>query len=148
VNGSGNASLIVKPYGKTTYTAEFAGDDTAAPSVSSGKTVTVEPRVTVALQKFFGKSGKYKLYRYPKDPLVIAAVSPNHAGKSVTFVAERYRGGAWVFGTKKKVVISGNGKATAYLRNTVRGDYRVRILFPGDADHLASKSPWAYLRVK
>ena len=147
VNGLGNASLTVKPYGKTTYTAAFAGDDMAAPSTSAGKTVTVEPRVSVALRNFYATSGKYKLYHYPHDPLVVGTVAPNHARMSVTFVAERYRGGAWVFGTKRKVVISSNGKVLAYLRNTVREAYRVRIVFPGDSDHLASKSPWAYIRV-
>ena len=147
VNGAGNASLSVKPYGKTTYTAAFAGDDTAAPSTSAGKTVAVEPRVTVALRNFYGSSGKYKLYHYPRDPFVVATVAPNHERKSVTFVAQRYRGGAWVFGTKKSVVISSDGKARAYLRNTIRERYRVRILFAGDSDHLASKSPWAYIRV-
>lgn len=147
VNGSGNASLDVKPYGKTTYTAHFAGDDTAAPSASSGKTVTVEPRVTVTLRGFYGTSGKYKLYHYPRDPFVVGTVAPNHAGMMVKFVAQRYSGGAWVFGTKKKVQISSDGKARAYLRNTIKEEYRVRVIFPGDDDHLASKSPWAYLRV-
>jgi YVTN family beta-propeller protein len=148
VNASGNASLTVKPTRKTTYTAQFAGTDAAAPSTSPGRTVTVAPRVTVALRGFYRTSGKYKLYHYPRDPFVIATIAPNHARRTVTFVAQRYASGRWVFGTKKRVVISSDGKAGAYLRNTTRArSYRIRVIFPGDADHLASKSSWAYLRV-
>jgi WD40 repeat protein len=147
VNAFGNASLVVQPGGKTTYTAEFAGDDAAAASASPGKTVTVQARTTVALRRFYGSSGKYKLYHYPRDPYVLGTVAPNHYGMSLKFVAQRYSNGAWRTGTTRTIAITLNGTAYAYLRNTVKGSYRVRVIFPGDADHLASKSPWAYLRI-
>jgi WD40 repeat protein len=147
VNASGNASLVVKPSGKTTYTADFVGDDAAAPSTSPGKTVLVQARVSVALRKFYGRSGKYRLYHYPHDPFVVGTVSPDHYGMSVKFIAERYRNGAWRPGTARTIAITPDGKAYAYLRNTIKESYRVRVVFPGDADHLASRSPWAYLRV-
>jgi hypothetical protein len=147
VDGSGNASLSVSPSAKTTYTAQFAGSDAAAPSTSPGRTVAVQAKTTVALRRFYGTSGKYKLYRYPRDPYVLGTVAPNHYGKSIKFVAQRYSRGAWRTETSRMVAITPDGTAYAFLRNTVRGTYRVRVIFGGDADHLASSSPWAYLRI-
>jgi hypothetical protein len=109
--------------------------------------VSVVARTTVGLRRFYGRSGKYKLYHYPHDPYVLGTVAPNHYGMSLKFVAERYSNGGWRAGTSKTIAITPDGTAYAYLRNTVIGSYRVRVVFPGDADHLASKSPWAYLRV-
>jgi hypothetical protein len=147
VDGSGNASLSMKPSAKTTYTAEFAGSDAAAPSTSPGRTVAVQAKTTVALRRFYGTSGKYKLYHYPRDPYVLGTVAPNHYGRSIKFVAQRYTNGAWRTETSRMVAITPDGNAYAFLRNTVRGTYRVRVIFGGDADHLASTSPWAYLRI-
>lgn len=147
VNGLGNASLVVKPTRKTIYTAEFAGDDETAASTSLAKTVFVQARTTVALRGFYARSGKYKLYHYGRNPRVLGTVVPNHYGMTLRFVAQRYYNGAWRRGATASIAISPDGTAYAFLRNTVRGKYRVRVLFAGDADHLASKSPWTYLRV-
>jgi hypothetical protein len=43
---------------------------------------------------------------------------------SVTFVAQRYRDGAWRPGTTRTIAITLDGKAYASLRNTIKESYR------------------------
>jgi hypothetical protein len=147
VNASGNASFVVKPTGKSTYTAEFAESDTHASSSSSGRTVSVRSRSTAVLSGFYGRSGKYKLYRLGRRPNVRGTVVPNHAGYGLKFVAQRYRSGAWRTAATGTFPIQANGSAYAVLKNTTLGRYRQRVLFAGDGDHLGSTSPWVYLKV-
>jgi hypothetical protein len=147
VNGSGNASFLVKPGGKTTYMAEFAESDTHASSSSSGRTISVRSRATAVLSGFYGRSGIYKLYHLGRRPNVRGTVFPNHAGYGLKFVAQRYRSGAWRTAATGTFPIQANGSAYAVLRNTTLGRYRQRVVFAGDGDHLGSASPWVYLKV-
>jgi hypothetical protein len=66
---------------------------------------------------------------------------------STSFVAQRYYAGAWRGTVTGMFPILSNGSAYAELLRTTRGSYRVRAIFGGDADHLGSRSGWAYLKV-
>lgn len=147
LNGSGNASLSVKATRKTTYTAEYDGDDTHAACASPGRVVSVRARTTVALSGFYGRSGSYKLYHFRTTPHVRGTVAPNHAGSALKFVAQRYGAGAWRTATTGTFTIQSTGSAYAVLLRTTRGSYRVRAVFAGDGMNLGSTSTWAYLRI-
>jgi hypothetical protein len=147
VNASGNASLVVNPTGKTTYTAEFQESATHESSSSPGRTISVRSKATATLSGFYRRSGKYRLYRPGRDVNVRGTVVPNHYGHSLKFVAERYRDGRWRKAATGTFPIQYDGSAYAVLSNAARGKYRQRVVFAGDADHLGSKSRWVYLKV-
>jgi hypothetical protein len=146
VNALGNASFVVEPTGKTTYTAEFQESATHASSSSPGRTISVRSKATATLSGFYRRSGKYRLYRPGRDVNVRGAVVPNHYGHSLKFVAERYRDGKWRKAATGTFPIQYDGSAYAVF-NATRGKYRQRVVFAGDADHLGSKSRWVYLKV-
>lgn len=147
VNTSGNASLVVNPTGKTTYTAEFQESATHEYSSSPDRTISVRSKATATLSGFYRRSGKYRLYRPGRDVNVRGTVVPNHYGHSLKFVAERYRDGRWRKAATGTFPIQADGSAYAVLSNAARGKYRQRVVFAGDADHLGSKSRWVYLKV-
>lgn len=148
INSLGNASISTKPSAKTRYTAEFGGNDKYDSSTSVGRTVYVRARTTVRLSRFYGRSGSYKLFHAGTRPLVPGTVVPNHAGSPLKFLAQRYYAGAWRLPAAATFTIASTGSVSVELLNTVRGGtYRVRVIFGGDADHLGSRSAWAYLRV-
>jgi hypothetical protein len=148
INGRGNASVSAKPGRKTRYVAIFESNDNYDGSTSLGRTVWVRALAAVHLRRFYGRSGRYKLFHAGTNPLTVGTVVPNHAGSTLKFYAERYWAGAWRFPDTGTCVIDSNGSAALELLRTVRGGiYRVRVRFPGDADHLGSRSRWAYLEV-
>jgi WD40 repeat protein len=148
INSLGNASISTKPAARTLYTAEFTGNDKYDSSTSAGRTVYVRARTTVRLRRWYARSGIYKLFRAGTRPLVTGTVAPNHAGSPLRFVAQRYYAGAWRLTATVTFTITSAGSVSAELLRTTRGGtYRVRTIFGGDADHLGSRSRWAYLKV-
>jgi hypothetical protein len=93
IGSSGNASLTLKPAGKTTYKAEFVESDIYAHSASANKTVTVRSKTTLATSGGYGTSGKYRLYHLSQKAYMTGKVIPNHAGSGLKFVVERYASG-------------------------------------------------------
>jgi hypothetical protein len=146
LNVSGNASFTVKPSGKTTYSAELVEDDTYASSASSGRTVSVRSKTAIALSGGYGTSGKYRLYHVGRRAYMRGTVAPNHAGSPLKFVAQRYYSGGWHAVASGRYPIQANGSAYAYFYTNLRGAYRARCVFGGDADHLGSSSAWKYLK--
>jgi hypothetical protein len=148
INSNGNASISTKPASKTVYTAEFRGNDKYDSSTSAGRTVYVRARTTVHLKRWYARSGVYKLFHAGTRPLVTGTVAPNHAGSPLKFFAQQYYAGAWRLTATATFTITSSGSVSAELLRTVRGGaYRVRVSFAGDADHLGSRSRWAYLKV-
>jgi YVTN family beta-propeller protein len=145
-NASGNFSVTRRMKRKTSFVAEFAGDDSHKSSKSASKVVKVRALVTVKLTNYYGRSGKYRLYHWPSDAYVRGTVTPNHAGFPLKFVAQAYVGGSWRALTSARFTIQGTGSAYARLDAT-RGTFRVRTVFAGDADHLGNSSSWAYLKL-
>jgi hypothetical protein len=148
VNSKGNLTKKWTPKAKTTFRAEYAGDDRHEASASGGRVVKVRARTSVSLGGAYGRSGKYKLYHRGTNPRINGKVVPNHAGFSLKFIAQRYSGGRWVTEASGTYTIDFDGVSRAILYNVYPGYlYRVRVVFGGDADHLGSGSAWAYLRV-
>jgi hypothetical protein len=148
IGSSGNATFTVKPAAKTTYTAEFDESGTHAASASAGRTVSVRARASASLAGFYGRSGKYKLYRLGRRPSLRGTVYPNHHGRGLKFVAQRLVRGHWRTAATGTFPIQANGSAYAVLKNATLGRYRQRVVFAGDADHLGVTSAWVYLQVK
>lgn len=146
-NSSGNLSVSYTLKTMTTFTAEYSGDATYAPKTSAGKVVKVHAIAKATLSRYYGTSGKYKLYHAGVVPLVKGAVTPNHAGSYLTFVGQRYVSGAWRTFDSAGYLIGSTGTVSATLLHASRGSYRVRTIFPGDIDHLGGTSPWRYLKV-
>jgi hypothetical protein len=148
VNSSGNFKKTVTMKKKTTFEAEYLGDDTHTESTSAGRVVKVRAKTTVSLSGHYGRSGKYRLYHRGRNPQIKGTVTPNHYGYPLKFVAQRFSGGRWRPGTSSTFYIGPNGSANAVLYNTTVGSrYRVKVVFAGDADHLGSTSTWAYLKI-
>ncbi|HEX5468139.1 MAG TPA: hypothetical protein VFW80_03725 [Gaiellaceae bacterium] len=147
VDAGGKAAFTAKPTRRTTYTAEFEGDDTHAASTSPGRVVRVHARATVSVSGSYGRSGKYKLFHHGANPQVRGGVKPNQSGSLLKFVAQRYSGGSWHTTTTASFQIQPSGSAYAALYNTSRGKYRVRVVFSGSTINLGDTSGWAYLRV-
>ena len=146
VNASGNASFTVKPSRKTTYSAEFVESHTHSPSTSTGRTISVRSRTTIALSGGYRTSGKYRLYHVRKKAYMRGTVAPNHAGRSLKFVVQRYASGRWRTIASGSYPMQSNGSSYAYFYTNLKGTYRARSLFAGDADHLGSNSAWKYFK--
>lgn len=145
VGVSGNLSVSVKPRKKTTFSAEWQGDDVYPPSASTNRVVGVHVITTTKVSGSYGTSGKYKLFHLGHAVAQTGTVVPNHAGKYLKFVAQRYTGGRWRTVATASFRIRSSGSVTAYFSGQL-GRYRVRNLFAGDVDHLGDASPWRYLR--
>ena len=147
VNSSGALKRTVRMKSRTTFEAEYLGNDTRAGSASTGRVVTVRAKTTASLSGHYRRSGKYRLYRRGQNPQIMGTVSPNHSGLPLRFVAERYSRGRWLPGTSNIFYIGPSGSAAAVFYATP-GTYRVKVVFAGDIDHLGSSSRWAYLKIK
>lgn len=143
-NGMLDTSFVMGK--KTQFVAKYAGDETYAPAVSGVETVLARAIVSTKLLRFYGRSGKYVLYHAGHWVVQRGAVIPNHAGRKLGFVFQRYAGGAWHSFASASFNIHANGTVTGYIAPDV-GRYRTRNAFAGDADHLGDKSPWRYVRV-
>jgi hypothetical protein len=147
VDGSGKftASWVMKQ--KTTFTAEYEGDDSHAISTSAGRVVSVYAVATMRMTNYYGKSGKYRLYRSGHYPTGIGSVVPNHRNLPLKFVAEGYFGGKWRVVARRTLYIGATGSIGVYLKSKTRGMYRLHCIFAGDSDHLADTSPWSHFRI-
>ena len=103
-------------------------------------------KTTIALSGGYGTSGKYRLYHVGRKAYMRGTVAPNHAGLLLKFVAQRYYSGGWHTVASGRYPLQANGSAYAYFYTNLRGVYRARCVFGGDADHLGSSSVWKYLK--
>jgi YVTN family beta-propeller protein len=146
VNGSGNVSASYVLKRRTTFTAEYAGDDAHAASTSAGKVVKVRALAALALTGNYGTSGKYRLYHVRRKAYLRGSVAPNHAGLPLKFVVQLQISGTWRTMASNSFPMQSNGSAYAYFYANFRGSFRTRCTFGDDADHLGDTSPWRYFR--
>jgi YVTN family beta-propeller protein len=146
VNGAGNVSASYVLKKRTTFTAEFEGNDTHSASTSLGKVVKVRAITTLALSGFYGTSGSYRLFHVRGRAYMRGTVAPNHAGLGLKFVVQRYAAGAWRTIAIGSYPLQSNGSSYAYFYTNTRASYRAHGVFAGDADHLGSTSAWKYFK--
>jgi DNA-binding beta-propeller fold protein YncE len=147
VDDAGNFSVLFRMKTKTTFVAEYEGDDAHAVSKSSGRVVRVLAIATLRMTHYYGRSGQWRLYHAGTYPRATGSVIPSHPGVYLTFVAQRYAFGAWRRVAKRTLFIGPSGAINVYLKTKIRASYRMRTTFGGDVDHLGDTSPWAYFRI-
>jgi hypothetical protein len=147
VDGSGNLSATVTLSKNTTFVAEWAGEETYDPATSPSKVVKVRVIAKAALLDYYGSSGKYKLYHLGDSVPQKGTVVPNHAGKPLDFLAQKYLDGRWRTVATGTFTITSSGSVIAVFQNGNRGTYRAKTRFDGDLDHLGDSSPWRYFKI-
>jgi Tol biopolymer transport system component len=145
LNGSGGYATTVTPGKKTTYLAEWSGDD-SHPAASRRVIVSVRAQVQTWLSGYVGNSGRYKLYRLGQGVTQTARVRPNHARKRIYFYAQRLSSGAWRDVAEGSFRLGAKSTVTAVFSGG-RGTYRTRVYFPGDTDHLRNFSRPVYFKI-
>jgi TolB protein len=145
VDGAGNVTVPVSPSKKTLYTVTWSGD-ASHPGSSASLTLEVRSITKTRLSHYYAKSGKFHLYRAGAEIRQTGKVIPNHAGRKLTFYAERRTNGVWDILTTASFRISRRGSVRAVI-HLPEGTYRFYNLFPGDFDHLGSASARKYVRV-
>ncbi|MGH2756422.1 MAG: hypothetical protein ACRDI3_01390 [Actinomycetota bacterium] len=149
VSSTGVLKASVNVSKKTIFSAEYLGDAQRLGSTSPNRTVEVKSVATTTLLGAFGRDGKYKLYRYGETPTQRGKVAPNHAGQPVLFTLQAYDNGSWRTIDSGSVLLEADSTATAFvLGGGSPHNYRSRVSFSGDAEHLGDKSSWAYFKYK
>jgi hypothetical protein len=146
VDSLGNLSAVLVLTKNTKFVAEWTGEAGWLPGQSPIKTVGVHVITSTKISGNYAISGKYKLFHLGHAVKQTGTVVPNHAGKYLTFIAQRYVSGAWRTLASASFRIRSTGSATAYI-TTGRGTFRARNVFAGDADHLGDAAPWQYFKV-
>ena len=159
VDSNGDLSFTYKPTKKTTFEASFDGDGSYTPATSGQVDVDVVARVVGRLARFDARSGRYKIYgftsacprQHRRCPTYAVSVSPNHAGKKVSFVLQLFASGRWQTATTVDGRLgpkSTRVEIFVYKNASIVGlPTRVRVRFGGDADHLGRTSKWSYFKV-
>ncbi len=153
----GTFTYPVKPAAVTSYRAEWAGgtiDTVVYPPASAGVRVDVKSKVSIAVARYNSRSGKYYLYKLGRTVYVKGAVTPNHytlddkttRGKVVVTVY-KYKSTKWVKVKGSTRSLTSTSKYTWSWKPSARGKYRIVAKFNGDPTHLASVSPYKYVRI-
>lgn len=147
----------VKPAGTTSYRASWAGGDVGGvtyPPAAGTVRVQVKPKVTLAMTRYDRRSGKYYLYKAGRTVYAKGAVAPKHArlgdgvtAGSVTVTAYQYKSRKWVKVRSAVRTLSSSSTYSWSWRPKYRGTYRWVATFAGDVDHVASSSPYRYVKV-
>lgn len=149
VDSKGVVRATVELTAKTTFVAEYAGNAELAASKSAAKTVKVGSVVSSSMHGYYGTEGKFKLFHYGDQPVQRGKVTPNHAGASVLFVLQINESGKWRTIDSASVSLDEDSSGNAVvIGGGSPHDYRSRVVFAGDADHLGAKSRWTYFRFK
>jgi hypothetical protein len=133
---------------RTRFFARWQGTDEYEPAWSDEVVLTVQVHVTTRLRGYRGTSGGAKLYRRGDVLIQTGSVHPRHPGKGLRFDAQVRRDGRWTRYAQAFFRMNRSGSTTAYLPLVRAGTYRVRNVFPGDADHAATEGRWLLIRVR
>jgi hypothetical protein len=146
VNAEGDFSATVSPKKRTSYFAEWSGDEMFLPA-RDADVVKVRVITTARLSSHYARDGRYKLFHARDHVVQTGRVKPNHSGKQLLFGAQVSVRGGWRTAAIESFRIGSDGHVTASFRGVQGHKYRVRNVFRGDRDHLGDSSPWLYLRV-
>lgn len=146
LNSSGNFSATFKPTKKTTFTAQYEGTGSRAPSGSGGKAVAVHAIAKVVMANYYDIKNGYKLYHRGAYPETIGDLVPAHSGSTLKFVVQCYCFGKWRQVASDSFPADG-GSVWAQFVSKTRGTYRIHTVFGGDAQNLADTSPWAHFKI-
>ena len=150
VSRDGKISVTVSGLRKNTvFEAEYAGGPDHAASSSRSRLVKVRAVTKLEMQGHFGKSGKWKLYRYGDLPDAFAKVSPsNNAGGSIRFILQTNEGAGWVKVDTAEVPLQSSGAYGVVIGGGTPHDFRAKAIFSGNEQNAGDPSPWAYFRYR
>jgi hypothetical protein len=146
VDGAGNLVAHLAVTRRTVFTVEFSGDEESA-AAEAKVTVLARAKVTDALRRYYGTSGRYRLYHAGEDPLITTTVAPNHAGQCVFFRGEHVVNGKWKdLGASKCFKLNAQSKVGVYYTGQHQVGYhmRFRAEWHGTPMNAASVGPWQY----
>ncbi|GGQ74224.1 hypothetical protein [Couchioplanes azureus] len=146
--GTGTVTATYRTTRRTTFSAAFTGDQWYLPATAT-RSVTARARIEQALDRYYGTSGKYKLYRTTATPVYGARVSPARPGSCVKVQIQAYSSGKWRALTTPSCVPLNEESITAGYLIVPRAKgltYRVRTSFAGDAMNAAATGAWQYVK--
>jgi hypothetical protein len=161
---AGTFSKTVSPKANTVYRAVWLGGElggTAYASAAATAKVDVKPKITLKMLRYVSKVGSYFIYRYGSRVVMKGAVTPNHyrplggtvPGKVTVKAYKRTYSSTlhkyvWKLSTTSKRSLSTTSVYKWSWLPKSRGSYRLRAYFAGDTNHVASNSPFRYMKVK
>ena len=161
VDGAGNISMSVHVPKRTAFFATWSGDaDHPAGATSNSVTVLTSAQLRARLSGHYASSGRYRLYHFTSAcprrvrhcPTYTASIAPDHAGMRLFFTLQLRVGGRWRTALSFSDRIPRTNRIVerfVYRNETVINvPVRVRTTFKGDVDHLSTRTPWAYFKVK
>ncbi|MFF7472545.1 hypothetical protein [Streptomyces sp. NPDC008092] len=157
VDANGDLTATYKVTRRTTFTAEFAGDDRQAPATAA-RAVTARARVTESLTGSYTTTHYggtlYRVYHHTAKAKQTATVAPAKPGQCVRFQVQRYASGAWHTESTSacRVLTSGSTAATSVTLTRSAGQrFRIRAEYvPSSTDtgNLATWGAWQYYAVR
>ena len=146
VGKTGAFTAKVRPAGRTTYTVEFAGDDTYRARASAGVAVKVRGTLKVRASGSYTLSHGVRLFRYAKAtcwtlqrkcPTFTVTLAPALAGAQVKFMLQQKRGKTYRTLSTATFVVDARGQVKVLWRYLGRGwigkPLRARITAAGNA---------------
>jgi hypothetical protein len=151
VDSAGKLAATVTMFKRSTFVAEWEGDDCFVPGSSAAKVVNVHANTTGDLDGWYKRSGTFFLFHDEDDPAYTGFVAPNHEGDPLRFVLQRKRDGAWRRLLVQSFTMGGSGARSSFgvvIQSLSKGiPYRIRAVFDKDADHLGDKAPWSFFKL-
>jgi len=147
-NSSGNVVLTVHPSKRTSYFAR-SSDNCFKTVTTSSQTVAVRARVVGWMTGFFRTTRGIHLYHRAAKPVFHGSVIPDHTGKNVRFEWQRLANRRWHRYFSTGVPLGGGSRMSVALTQGVLPgvNYRLRIVWGGDAVSAANVSSWQNFRV-
>jgi hypothetical protein len=145
---SGRMKATFPVHRRTTFSAVYGGDTSHAPTTKTTK-VLVRARLVSKLFRSYRKKHGVWLYHVRKDPVVAAAVRPNHAGDCLYFFVQRPHGSGWrTFAKTGCLAMDAKSAAAAKLdgHHAVGERLRFRVEWRGDKDNVRKNGHWLYAR--
>jgi hypothetical protein len=114
-----------------------------------GTSATARAKISQVLDREYGTSGKYRLYRRTVDPLLLTRVLPARPGSCYGLQLQAYVSGAWrTTSTQSCFHLNEESIGGAELlgTHTTGVKWRMRSSFAGDSLNAAATGSWQYLR--
>jgi TolB protein len=161
VDAAGNLSMSVRVPKRTAFFATWSGDtDHPAGGTSNSLTVLASAQLRARLSGHYASSGRYRLYHFTsacprrvrRCPTYTASIAPNHASMRLSFTLQLQVAGRWrtALSFSDRIPLTNRIVERFVYRNetVINVPVRVRTTFKGDVDHLSTRTPWAYFKVK
>ncbi|MER7184247.1 hypothetical protein ABT404_33085 [Streptomyces hyaluromycini] len=156
-DADGDLTATYKVTRRTTFTAEFAGDDRQAPATAA-RTVTARARVTESLTGSYTTthygSTLYRVYHHTAKAKQTATVAPAKPGQCARFQIQRYASGTWHTETTsacRALTSQSTAAMSVTLTRSAGQRFRIRAEYvpsSKDTGNLGTWGAWQYYAVR